>query len=103
MYFSKWSLEPPAPSGPKQTNKQVVYFADLVVARSIIGCAARHSNASRYKLYTRCIMYIINNTSLVHRAREACTTVFNRAACEKRRGSIVKIVQKVGNLNFESV
>ena len=20
MYFSKWSLEPPAPSGPKQTN-----------------------------------------------------------------------------------
>ena len=31
-------------------HSSVVHLTDLVVARSIIGCAARHGNASRYKL-----------------------------------------------------
>ena len=29
MYFSKWSLEPPAPSGPKQTNIMLYYISLL--------------------------------------------------------------------------
>ena len=56
MYFSKWSLEPPAPSGPKQTNI-ILVAVDNFRYLCIVLCQLQHLNyfivyyILLYKLY----------------------------------------------------